>query len=78
MPPPAVIGFKDVADAINSAFATFWIDCLSLLDGLMIDTGKEVRDRLQLDLGFEAELQTMRSPAHRARVPKAADRLSTR
>lgn len=50
LPPLAVIGFKDVADAINSAFATFWTDCLTLLDGLMTDIGKQIGNRLQLSI----------------------------
>ncbi|WP_328617774.1 hypothetical protein OHS18_17570 [Amycolatopsis sp. NBC_00355] len=58
LPPLAVIGFKDVADAINSAFATFWTDCLTLLGGLMTDIGKQIGDRLQLTV-IEANFATL-------------------
>lgn len=58
MPPLAVIEFKDIADAVNSAFATFWTDCLTLLGGLMTDIGKQLGNRLQLSV-IEANFATL-------------------
>ncbi|VVJ19568.1 Uncharacterised protein [Amycolatopsis camponoti] len=58
LPPLAVIGFRDVADAINSAFATFWNDCLALLGGLMTNIGRLLGNRIQLTT-IEANFATL-------------------
>ncbi|WP_086846660.1 WXG100 family type VII secretion target [Amycolatopsis kentuckyensis] len=48
LPPLAPISFKDVADALNTAFATFWQDCLTLLGGMLTDIGKLIGNRIDL------------------------------
>ncbi|WP_410626257.1 WXG100 family type VII secretion target [Amycolatopsis sp. cmx-8-4] len=85
VPPLAVIGFKDVADAINSAFATFWTDCLTLLGGMMTDIGKQIGNRLQLsiieanfatlpDVGDSRASSTTRPAGRSSREPPTHDR----
>ncbi|WP_410566964.1 WXG100 family type VII secretion target [Amycolatopsis sp. cmx-4-61] len=48
LPPLAPISFKDIADALNTAFATFWQDCLTLLGGMVTDIGKLIGNRIEL------------------------------
>jgi hypothetical protein len=48
LPPLAVFNLKDIADALNTAFATFWQDCLSLLTGMLTNIGSLIGDRIEL------------------------------
>ncbi|MFC5098126.1 hypothetical protein [Amycolatopsis plumensis] len=48
LPPLAPISFKDIADALNTAFATFWQDRLNLLSGMITDIGKLIGSRIEL------------------------------
>jgi uncharacterized protein YukE len=48
LPPLAVFNLKDIADALNTAFATFWQDCLTLLTGMMSNIGTMIGDRIDL------------------------------
>lgn len=48
IPPIAPFKIEDIADALNSAFATFWTDCLTLLTGMMTDIGRMIDDRIDL------------------------------
>jgi len=48
LPPLAPINIKDIADALNTAFATFWQDCLNLLTCMLTNIGKLIGDRIDL------------------------------
>lgn len=48
LPPLAPIGIQDIADALNTAFATFWNDCLTLLTSMMTTIGRLVGDQIDL------------------------------
>lgn len=48
VPPIAPLKLQDIADALNSAFATFWQDCLNLLTGMMSTIGTLIGDRIDL------------------------------
>jgi uncharacterized protein YukE len=48
LPPLAPFNMKDIADALNTAFATFWQDCFTLLTTMVTNIGKLIGDRIDL------------------------------
>ncbi|SEF32363.1 hypothetical protein SAMN05421837_106193 [Amycolatopsis pretoriensis] len=48
LPPLAPIKISDIADALNTAFATFWNDCLTLLTGMMTTIARLVENQIDL------------------------------
>ncbi|WIY01953.1 hypothetical protein QRX60_49465 [Amycolatopsis mongoliensis] len=57
LPPLAVFKIQDIAEALNTAFATFWQDCLTLLTGMLADIGTMIGDGIELttiETGFAA------------------------
>lgn len=47
-PPLAPVAIKDFVDAINTAFATFWRDCIALISAMITDVGSMVGSALEL------------------------------